>query len=75
MASFKDQQPFFNHNIGVQTNKWSTFGKTFMILLSSITVSGDMRFSKFMVFTCYKLKAAVEAKVEVKKIHESNFKR
>ena len=48
-----------------------------MILLASIIVSGDLRFSKLVVFTCYKLKAAVEAKVEVevKIIHKSKFKR
>ena len=48
-----------------------------MILLASITVSGDMKFSKLMVFICFKLKAAVEATVEaeVKTFHKSNFKR
>ena len=47
-----------------------------MILLACITVSGDMRFSKLMVYTCSKLKAAVEAMVEVEVIffHKSNVK-
>ena len=47
-----------------------------MILLPSISVSGDMRFSKLMVYICFKLKAAVEAmvEVEVKNFHESNVK-
>ena len=41
-----------------------------VLALASITVSGDMRFSQLMVFTCFKLKAAVEA--EVKIFHKSN---
>ena len=47
------------------------------MLLASTTVSGDMRFSKLMVFTCIKLKAAVEAMVEAKVTfcHKSNVKR
>ena len=40
-----------------------------MILLAYITVSGDITFSKFIAYTCFKLKAAVEAMVEV----EVNF--
>ena len=48
-----------------------------MILLDSIIVSGDMRFSKLMVNICFKIKAAVEAmvEVEVKFFHKSNVKR
>ena len=36
-----------------------------MILLSPISVSADMRFSKLTVYICFKLKAAVEAMSEV----------
>ena len=48
-----------------------------MILLPSITVSGDMRFSKLIVFTRYKLKDTVEAEVEVEVniFHKINVKR
>ena len=48
-----------------------------MILTASITLSGDMRFSKLMVFAYYKLKATLKAKVqvEVKTFHKSNIKR
>ena len=48
-----------------------------MILLASILVSGDMRFSKLMVRICFKIKVAVEAMVEaeVKFFHESIVKR
>ena len=48
-----------------------------MILLRSfITVSADMIFSKLVLFTCYKLKADVKAKieVEVKIFHKNNVK-
>ena len=47
-----------------------------MILLCYIIVSGDIRFSKLMLYTCFKLEAVVEAMVEVEVIffHESNAK-
>ena len=61
----------------IKVNIWSTSEKNFRMLLTHINVSGDMRFSKLMVFTCIKLKAAVEATVEaeVKIFHESHVKR
>ena len=48
-----------------------------MILLASIIVLGEIRLSNLVVFTCFKLKAAVEAKVEVevKIFHKCNAKR
>ena len=51
--------------------------KKIMILLASILVSGDMRFSKLMVRICFKIKVAVEAMVEaeVKFFHKSIVKR
>ena len=47
-----------------------------MILLDSIIVSGDSRFSKLIVLACLNLKAAAEAKVEVevKFFNKSNVK-
>ena len=61
----------------IKVNVWSAFEKEIMMLLASITVSGDMRFNKVMMFTCIKLKAAVEATVEaeVTFCHKSNVKR
>jgi len=61
----------------IKVNIWSTFEKKFRMLLTHINVSGDMRFSKLMVFTCIKLKAAVEATVEAEAnfFHKSNVKR
>ena len=50
-------------------NIWSPSEKKIMILLACITVSGDKRFSKLIVYSCFKLKAAVEAMVDV----EVNF--
>ena len=43
--------------------------------MNALTVSGDIRFSKLMVYTCFKLKAAVEAMVEVNFFHKSIVKR
>ena len=36
-----------------------------MIMLACNDVSGDIKFSKLIVYTCFKLKAAVEAMIEV----------
>ena len=60
----------------IQANIWSTSEKKFMILLACIIASGDIRFSKLMVYTCFKLKAAVEAivEVEVNFFHKSSVK-
>ena len=61
----------------IKINKWSTSEEKIIILQPSIFVSGDMKFSKLMMYICFRIKAAVEAmfEVEVKNFHESNLRR